>query len=274
MLSSGSRDLLCNSPAALLCSWVFTVLVYWGLVSLPHPLSLGQVQWSVSQPPAVSMLWWFADCFSILQCCLTLDVAHWLRRWAFWTTTCPISGSSLSLAHCWPFCLSILCFLKVHAGIGSLPLSPSLEHAFNVPSPLLCVSFQLLVYCSIFFLWGFSLPMGLCWFIPGVAGGNTTWFLVLNCLVCLKSPQQVWSWHLAAVWALLFSQCNVVWRSFLWARGPGCRSFDSPWCFIFSKCVSSISARFLIHGAHAVCFCSLVSILSHYCPFLKWTFVD
>jgi hypothetical protein len=57
------------------------VLDYWGLVCLPHPLSLGQGHWSVSWPPAVSMLWWFADCFSILQGCLTLDVAHWLRRW-------------------------------------------------------------------------------------------------------------------------------------------------------------------------------------------------
>jgi hypothetical protein len=61
--------------------------------------------------------------------------------------------------------------------------------------------------------------------------------------------------------ALMFSQCNVARRSFPWARGSGCRSFDSPWCFISVKCGSSISARFLIHGAHAVCFCALVAIL-------------
>jgi hypothetical protein len=33
---------LCSPPAVLLWSWVFTVLVYWGLVSLPLPPSLGQ----------------------------------------------------------------------------------------------------------------------------------------------------------------------------------------------------------------------------------------
>jgi hypothetical protein len=59
MLSSGYRDQLCSSPVVLLWSWLFTVLVYWGLISLPHPLSLGQHQWSISWPPAVSM-WWFA----------------------------------------------------------------------------------------------------------------------------------------------------------------------------------------------------------------------
>jgi hypothetical protein len=56
------------------------VLVYWGLVSLPHALSLGQGQRSVSQLLVVIVLCWFADCFSILQHLLTLDVAHWLRR--------------------------------------------------------------------------------------------------------------------------------------------------------------------------------------------------
>jgi hypothetical protein len=36
---------------------------------------------------------------------------------------------------------------------------------------------------------------------------------------------------------------------------------DSSWCFISAKCVSSASARFLIYGAHTVCFCTLVTIL-------------
>jgi hypothetical protein len=122
-----------------------------GFFSLPCPLSLGQGQWSVSQPPAVSMLWWFADRFSILQCHLTLDVAHWLRRWALWSTTCPTSGSSLSSACCWPFCLSSFCLLEVHVEISFLPL-PHLQCTYNTPPPLLCVTFQFLVYCSGVFL--------------------------------------------------------------------------------------------------------------------------
>jgi hypothetical protein len=91
---------------------------------------------------------------------------------------------------------------------------------------------------------------------------NTMWCLALTCLVCWMSPKQVWSQHLVAAGALLFSWCNVVWRSFLQARGTGCQSFYSPWCFISIKCGSSISARFLIHGAHAVCFCILFATLT------------
>jgi hypothetical protein len=61
--------------------------------------------------------------------------------------------------------------------------------------------------------------------------------------------------------ALLFSQCNMAWRSFVWAVGSGCQSSDSSWWFFSAKCGSSISAKFLIYGAHAVCFCPLVTIL-------------
>jgi hypothetical protein len=60
--------------------------------------------------------------------------------------------------------------------------------------------------------------------------------------------------------ALLFSQANMVWRSFVWAGGSGCWNFYSSWCFFFpAKCGSSISAKFLTYGAHTVCFCTLVA---------------
>jgi hypothetical protein len=145
MLSSGSRDQLCSPQAILLWSCVFTVFVSWGLVSLPRPLSLGQGQWSFNQPLAVSMLWWFADCFSILQCCLTLDVAHWLRRWAMWTATCSISGSSLSPACCQSFCLSSHLFTERSLG-DHLLAPPHFSGALTVLHPLCCV----LVFSSLF----------------------------------------------------------------------------------------------------------------------------
>jgi hypothetical protein len=63
--------------------WVFSVFVYWGLVSLLHPLSHGQGQRSVSWLPPANVLYWFADCLSIWQCCLTLDVAHWQQYFFF-----------------------------------------------------------------------------------------------------------------------------------------------------------------------------------------------
>jgi hypothetical protein len=64
--------------------------------------------------------------------------------------------------------------------------------------------------------------------------------LSAHLLACWMSPKQVWSQCLAVVGALLFSQCNVAWRSFPWARGSGCWSFDSPCCFISAKCSLSI----------------------------------
>jgi hypothetical protein len=114
------------------------VLDYWGLVTLHPLLSLGQGQWSISQPHAVSMLWWFADYFSILPCCLTLDVAHQLRRLALWTTTCPISDSSLSPAHCQPFCLSSLCLQIVCMEISSMPLPSSPVHFQQLHPSAVC----------------------------------------------------------------------------------------------------------------------------------------
>jgi hypothetical protein len=152
------------------------VLDYSGLVSLLCPLSLGQGQWSVSQPPAVSVLWWFADYFSVLQYHLTLDVAHWLRIWTLWTATCPISGSALSTTHCRPFCLSSLCLLKVHMEISFL-LFPPLQCTFSNSTLQLCVSFQSLVYCLVFWFFGFfcvregSLAQGAMLVYPGVTWG-------------------------------------------------------------------------------------------------------
>jgi hypothetical protein len=67
MLSSDFGDQLCSAPAVLLWRWLFTVPAYLGLVSLPCPLSLGQGQWSISQSPAVSVLWWFLFVFQFCR---------------------------------------------------------------------------------------------------------------------------------------------------------------------------------------------------------------
>jgi hypothetical protein len=50
--------------------------------------------------------------------------------------------------------------------------------------------------------------------------------------------------------ALLFSQFNVAWSSFVPAGGSECESFDASWWFCSAKCGYSISAKFLIYGAH------------------------
>jgi hypothetical protein len=139
-----------------------------------------------------------------------------------WTTNCPISGSSLSSARSQPFSHSSLCLLKVHREINSCPY-PLLQCAFRIPAPLLCVSFQFFVYCSVFF-WG---EESVC---PGGYAGLSQEWLGEYCVsldvhlfglldVSLLAGLELVS---GGVGALLFSQCNVVWRSFLWAGGSGC----------------------------------------------------
>jgi hypothetical protein len=141
-------------------------------------------------------------------------------------------------------------------------LSPLLWCAFSFLPPLVC--FQFVVNWSVFFFFcsggGISLPRGYAGLSQGWLGEYCV-MLVLTCLVCWISPKQVWGWCLVVVVSLLFSQCSVAWRRFLQARGSWSWSFDSPCCFISTKCGSSISARFLIHRAHIVWFCALVAIL-------------
>jgi hypothetical protein len=64
-----------------------------------------------------------------------------------------------------------------------------------------------------------------------------------------------------AVAVLKFSQCNVLWGGFLWARHSVCQRFDSGWCFVSVKCGSNVSGRFWSHRTHAVCIYTLVAIL-------------
>jgi hypothetical protein len=60
----------------------------------------------------------------------------------------------------------------------------------------------------------------------------------------------------------LFFQCIVAWRSLPQVRGSECQSFSSSLCFTSAKCVSRVSARSLIHVAHAVCICVPVTVLN------------
>jgi hypothetical protein len=130
----------------------FLCVVLLGAYFFASPPFSGAGQRSVSQLHAVSVLCWFADCFSILQHHLTLDVVHWLRRWYLWTAIGPISSSSLSPVHCQPFCLSSLCLLKVPMEISSL-LLPSFFGGLQHPTPSVACSVS--VPCLLFsFFWG------------------------------------------------------------------------------------------------------------------------
>jgi hypothetical protein len=87
-----------------------------------------------------------------------------------------------------------ICLLIVCVEISSLPHPPSPVSAlFVFLPPLLCASFQFIVYCTVFCFcwggWGVSLPRGLCWFISGVAGGmlSDAWHSPVWSAKCLPS---------------------------------------------------------------------------------------
>jgi hypothetical protein len=154
--------------------------------------------------------------------------------------------------------LSRLCLLKVHVEISSSPLLWCVQ--CTLP-PLLHVPFQFLVYYSVVVVvfWGrgqsvqgamLVYPRSSCW--------NTICHLFAHLLV--RISQAGLEPVSGGAGALLFSQCKVAWRSFVWARGTGCLSFASSWWFFSAKCGSSISGKFLIYGAHGVCFLPLASI--------------
>jgi hypothetical protein len=205
------------------------------------------------------VLCWFVDCFSILLR-LTLDIAHWFRRWTLWTTICPISGSRSTPAYCQPVYLSRLCLLKVPVVICSLsfPLSPVCS-VHPAPSAACSFSVPCLLF-SFFFLTGQRQSVqGTMLVYPKGSCGNThiSCCLFAHLLVCVSQA----GLELASggTGALLFSQCNVAWRSFVQARGSECWCFASSWWFFFCQvCLQQISANFLIYGAHAVCFLPLV----------------
>jgi hypothetical protein len=162
-----------------------------------------------------------------------------------------------------PSAFPAICLLKLAHRLAPCS-STLLWGTFSFPPPLLCASFQFIVYYSIIFLQrggGASVSQG------GYAGLSQGWLgenhvtLGTHLFVLPNVSQAGLEQASGGMGTLLFSQCNVAWRSFLWARGSGCQSFDSPWCFISAKCGSSISARFLIHRAHITWFCALLAIL-------------
>jgi hypothetical protein len=177
---------------------------------------------------------------------------------------CLTSGSGLSSAHCRSFCLSSLCLLKVRAESSSLPFSPSpvcLEH----PVPFAACSFAVscLLFSSIclfllIFLWGGGQSaQGLCWCIPGVAGG-----ILCDAWCSPDGMPNVSQAGLELVSDGTGASCllSVTWHSEA-LYGLAVQSFDSSWCFFSARCGSSISAKFLIYGDPTVCFCTLVTIL-------------
>jgi hypothetical protein len=173
MLSSGSgissvaHQLSCFGVGFLLC--LFTG----GLLLCLTPFLWGKVSDLSTAPlPSAccdgSLFFNFAMLFDFGCCSLAQEMSFvdcYLLYFRQRLTTSPL--------------LALLPFQPLSTVWRSAPcLSPLLRCAFSNSVPLLCVNFQFLVYCSVFFVCGVvSLPRGLCWFISGVGGGilYNTW---------------------------------------------------------------------------------------------------
>jgi hypothetical protein len=147
------------------------------------------------------------------------------------------------------------------SGGDQLLASPPFSSALTAPCLLCCMFlFSSLFIIQVFFLGG--------WVCPWDYAGLSQWCLWEYHVMLICSPVGLLDVSQAGLelaygdaGALLFFQCNVAWRSFVWAGGSGCWSLDSSWFFFSAKCGSSISARFFIYRVHTVCFCTLVAIL-------------
>jgi hypothetical protein len=173
MLSSGSGDQLCNPSAVLLWCWIFTVLFTGGLF-----LSLAPFPWGkVSDPSATAPLPPHPGCQHVVMVrCLFLNTAepsdfgccslaqevnfvgHYLLYFSQWLSSTCCQPSSLS-SH-----------LFTHGSWGDQLLAlPSFSGVLSATlPPLLCVSFQFLV----FFVGGQS-AQGAMLVYPRGGRGNT-----------------------------------------------------------------------------------------------------
>jgi hypothetical protein len=137
--------------------------------------------------------------------------------------------------------------------------------ALSVPCLLCCLSFSVPFLLSSFFVFLFFLDdgqtvQGAMLVYPRGSCGNTACCLFAHLLVCVS--QAGLELVSGSIGALLFSQCNVAWRSFVQSGVRGVGVLLLLCGFFSAKCASSISARFLIYGAHTVCFLLLVVILA------------
>jgi hypothetical protein len=139
-----------------------------------------------------------------------------------------------------------------------LPLPASPGHSEH-PVPTAACPSQFLIYYSFFLQGGGQFVQEAMLVYPRGGCGSTTCQLFAHLLVCI--PQGGLELPSGSAGALLVSQCNGAWGSFVQAAGLGFQGFASSWWFFSAKCGSIISARFLIYGAHIICSFPLVAIL-------------
>jgi hypothetical protein len=115
---------------------------------------------------------------------------------------------------------------------------PPFSSVLTAPHPLCCVFLlsSLFIIQLVWFLFVYLFFLGWESVCPGgYAGLSQGWLWEYRMgtwcspLVCIS--QAGLEPASGGAGSLLFSQCNVLRRSFVQAGGSGCRSFDSSWCF-------------------------------------------
>jgi hypothetical protein len=147
---------------------------------------------------------------------------------------------------------SRFCLLRVCVESSSYP--PPFSCVLKALCPLWYVSFSVpSLFFRVFFFFlqsgGQSVQEAILVY-PRGSCGSAMYCLFGHLLVCFSQTA-----------ALLVSQSNMAWRSFMQAGGSGCQSFAYSWCFFSAKCGCSVSVRFFIYRSHTVCFLPLVTIL-------------
>jgi hypothetical protein len=163
----------------------------------------------------------------LITCLLSAVYFFRLVYWKFIRRAAPPPLSSLLL----------LQVLFTESSCGDQLLAPlPFSSVLRAPHPLCWVSFSVpcLLFTFFFFLWGKGQSVQSSMLVyPRVnhCSGTTMCHLFTHLLVCVS--QAGLEPVSGGMGVLLFTQCNVVWRSFLWARGSGCQSFAS---FFFFFC--------------------------------------
>jgi hypothetical protein len=205
---SVSREQLFGPPAILLWTWVFSVLLYWALVSLPLSLSLGQGRRSVNQLSA-----------SVCYAGLLIVFQFWNINWLWLLLT----GSADEL--CVPLCAlfqavayqlptvrpsAFPVFVYWNFTQRSASCTSPLLWWLKVTYPLCCTFlFSSLFIIHFFCRAGRSVcPGGYAHLFHGCLWENMC-CLFAHLFVCWMSPKQVWSQHLAAQKASSF--LSVMW---------------------------------------------------------------
>jgi hypothetical protein len=185
---------------------------------LPHALTLRQGQRSVSRISAVSVSCCLGDFFNFAMS-FDFGSCSLAQEMSFVAAICLISDNILSPTHYQPFCLSSLCLLNVCVEISS-STNLLLWCTQSTLPPFLHVLYSSLFIIQYFFFRAeVSLPRGYAGLSRGTCG-NTACCLFVHLLVCISQAGVEPASGNAG--ALLFSQCNVAWRSFVWLEGSGC----------------------------------------------------